>query len=86
MRIRYFVLSLLTLTLLNADTATWDKLSGNTDWTVGSNWSTATVPGLTDIARFDGTHTVDNSPVLSGVESVDGIIVNNPYNGNLKVV
>jgi len=86
MRLRYFVLLLLTLTLLNADVATWDKLSGNTDWTVGSNWSTGVKPGPTDIANFDGAHTVDNSPVLSGSESIDGVDVNNGYNSHTYIL
>ncbi len=79
MRIRYFLLSLLTITLLNADTITW-QTTGTTDWFTGSNWSTGNVPGPTDIAQLVGPLSVDEGPSVSGAANVDGIYMNNGYN------
>ena len=62
-------------------TITWTGLGATTNWNLAANWSTLTVPGVADIAVFDGT---SPKPVLINANiSVGGVQVSAAYAGTV---
>ena len=62
-------------------TFTWTGLGATTNWNLAANWSPATVPGLTDIAVFDGTGA--KPVVINANISIAGLQVSAAYAGTI---
>ena len=61
---------------------TWDGGGGgDTNWTTAANWSSDTVPGPLDTARFDNTS--DNNVTIDTDVTVAWIDVNSGYDGTI---
>ncbi|MCL4207844.1 MAG: autotransporter-associated beta strand repeat-containing protein, partial [Pirellulaceae bacterium] len=62
----------------------WDGGGGpDTNWSTAANWSDDTVPGVGDVAQFDGTY-VGNSTIDAGYAgSLDGIDIQSGYTGTV---
>lgn len=74
-----------------AATITWDgggsdalcggAVGSGNNWSCGLNWSTNTVPGVNDVATFNGTSTKNAN--LDTNTSVQGIDINSGYSGTI---
>ncbi len=66
---------------LSAATRTWTNGAGTGNWGDGGNWTGGAVPGLFDVALFDGTSNA-NCTVNTGV-NVQGVQITVGYTGTI---
>lgn len=63
---------------------TWTGLAGNNLWSDSNNWSNGTVPGSSDIAKFNSSCTGTNCNVsINQNVDVAGILMNSTYTGTI---
>ncbi|HEX7171518.1 MAG TPA: hypothetical protein VF365_02800, partial [Candidatus Limnocylindria bacterium] len=66
---------------VDAAILTWDGGGATTNWSEAANWSTDVVPGLADVARFDGTSA--KAAVVNANVTVGGIEIDAGYGGSV---
>lgn len=61
----------------------WDGGGGNANWNTAANWTNDTVPGVNNVAIFDGTCVSNCSPTVNVNPNVAGIIIKSSYAGTI---